>query len=239
MSFHDLLNGALQTNFDTDRPSLTISTNLSDTTSREFAKNCPGNPFTIAGETGITNIVIDGYSNNLDFLHFAINEHGCSSIGGTCISSFYNELADEKLCEIQLHQTESTHESIIPHKAHGSDVGHDLTAISIAKPLSSMTALYETGVSVKPPDGYYVQILPRSSLSKSGYILTNSVGIIDPSYRGTLKIALTKIDPSTPEIEFPFRCAQIVLCPYVHFKTKQVESLDVTQRNEGGFGSSN
>lgn len=241
MTSMDIINGAsgLRLNFDADRPLLTISSDLSITTTREIGKDCPGNPLVLAGEAGKTNIIIDGYSNLLDFFHFAINVCGCTHIGDYCISSLYHMIVDEKVCDIQLHQTTFPHETITPQKAHGSDVGHDLSAIGVAKQISAMTSLYETGVSVCPPDGYYVQILPRSSLSKSGYMLSNSVGIIDPSYRGTLKIALTKIDPSTPEIEFPFRCAQMVLCPYVHFKVKSVESLDITQRNDGGFGSSN
>ena len=237
----DIINGAsgLRLSFDADRPSLTISSDLSITTAREISRDCPGNPFAITGEAGKTNIIVDGYANLLDFFHFAINMCEYTHLGDYCISSLYHKLVDEKVCDIQLHPTDFPHEVVTPQKAHGSDVGHDLSAIGVAKQISAMTALYETGVSVCPPDGYYVQILPRSSLSKSGYVLSNSVGIIDPSYRGTLKIALTKIDPSAPAIEFPFRCAQMVLSPYVHFKVNPVETLNVTQRNDGGFGSSN
>ena len=54
--------------------------------------------------------------------------------------------------------------------------------------------MYDSYISVQPPEGYYFEIVPRSSISKLGYILTNSIGIIDPSYRGTLKVVLTKIN---------------------------------------------
>ena len=54
--------------------------------------------------------------------------------------------------------------------------------------------MYDTGIQVKPQYGYYFEIVPRSSLSKSGYILANSIGIIDPSYSGNLYIVLIKID---------------------------------------------
>ena len=79
--------------------------------------------------------------------------------------------------------------AFFPTKAHPSDIGYDLTAIDIFKKISNRTTLFETGIAVSPPQGYYLEIIPRSSLSKTGYMLANSVGIIDPDYTGTLKIA--------------------------------------------------
>ena len=68
--------------------------------------------------------------------------------------------------------------AIIPTKAHTSDIGYDITCIDIYKKINSRITLYETGIQVKPPSGYYVEIVPRSSICKTGYMLANSILII-------------------------------------------------------------
>ena len=129
--------------------------------------------------------------------------------------------------------------AILPSKIRASDVGFDLTVIKKFKDLNSNTALYETGITIQPPFGYYVEIVPRSSLSKSGYVQTNSVGIIDPNYLGTLKVPLTKIDTSVPDLTFPFTGSQLIIRRYEHCKIRKCDSQELisTSRNTGGFGS--
>jgi dUTP pyrophosphatase len=130
--------------------------------------------------------------------------------------------------------------AIIPSKSKESDAGYDLTVISIEKKFSDKVTLYDTGISIQIDNGYYAEVIPRSSLSKSGYILANSVGIIDASYRGSIYIALMKVDPNAPDIVLPFRCCQLLFRPQVHVLIKQTtESLQDTQRGQGGFGSTN
>ena len=68
--------------------------------------------------------------------------------------------------------------AVIPLKAHPSDIGYDLTAISLVKKLTEQTSLFDTGLAMTPPIGYYFEIIARSSISKTGYILSNSIGII-------------------------------------------------------------
>ena len=129
--------------------------------------------------------------------------------------------------------------SVVPTKAHPSDIGYDLTAIGVYKVVSERVTLYETGIKVESPPGYYVEILPRSSISKTGYMLANSVGVIDPSYRGTLKIALIQVDCSFRPLELPFTLCQLVLRKAEYSDIKIVNSLNDTVRGDGGFGSSN
>jgi dUTP pyrophosphatase len=127
--------------------------------------------------------------------------------------------------------------AVIPTKAFYNDVGYDLTVIDIFKVVSEHITIFETGIAVSPPEGYYLEIIPRSSLSKSGYMLANSIGIIDPSYTGTLKIALIKVDQTMPNIELPFKCCQLVLRKLENSNLQLVECFQETERGDGGFGS--
>jgi dUTP pyrophosphatase len=129
--------------------------------------------------------------------------------------------------------------AVIPNKAHPSDSGWDLTVISLEKTMDEGNVeLYNTHIKVKPPAGFYFEVVPRSSISKTGYALANSVGVIDASYRGDVFIALRKLRPDVT-LELPCRIAQLVLRPLIHFESEVVEALDDTVRGSGGFGSSN
>jgi deoxyuridine 5'-triphosphate nucleotidohydrolase len=128
--------------------------------------------------------------------------------------------------------------AILPSKGKYTDVGYDLTIIKSVKEWNNKTVLYDTGIKVKVQSGYYAEVVPRSSLSKSGYMLANSVGIIDPNYTGNILIALTKVDDSAPDLELPFRCCQLI------FRRNNIMELieskddfESTTRCENGFGS--
>lgn len=98
---------------------------------------------------------------------------------------------------------------IPPHKTRPSDSGFDLNLVSINKTVGKVT-LYGTGVSVQPPAGYYFDLVPKSSIINSGYIMANGVGIIDQGYTGEILVPLLKIDPCAPDLELPCRMVQIV-----------------------------
>lgn len=130
--------------------------------------------------------------------------------------------------------------AVVPSKTRLSDVGYDVSVIGLHKKLNSMTYLYKTGIKIQVPHGFYAEIVPRSSLSKSGYMLANSMGIIDPAYTGEIFIALVKIVPEAADIEFPFKCCQIILRPHYQLVMEEVYTdFDTTHRNDGGFGSTN
>jgi len=131
--------------------------------------------------------------------------------------------------------------AVKPTKSRASDVGYDLTIIKSSKRITENIIMFDTGVIVTPSYGFYFEIVPRSSLSKSGYMLANSIGIIDPSYQGTLKIVLIKIDDELPDIELPFKCCQLILRKMIHYELNEVskDNLIETNRSSGGFGSTN
>ena len=131
-------------------------------------------------------------------------------------------------------------DAVIPTKAHPSDTGYDLTLIRVSKDMSipgfEKIIMYDTGIAVCPPDGYYTEVVPRSSLSKTGYMLANSVGIIDASYRGSIKVVVTG-DDSLGGLSLPFKGFQLILRKLEEADVVEVDDLDQTVRGEGGFGS--
>ena len=127
--------------------------------------------------------------------------------------------------------------AIIPSRAHNSDIGYDLTAIKKYKVLKYGAILYDTGIAASPPPGYYLEIIPRSSLSKTGWMLANSVGIVDPDYTGNLYIALVRVALDAPELTLPFCKCQLVIRKINHATFREVNNLDDTIRGTGGFGS--
>lgn len=129
-------------------------------------------------------------------------------------------------------------DAVVPTKAHPTDVGYDLTVLSVHSKYPNGATLFDTGLVAVPPPGYYLEILPRSSLSKTGWMLANSVGVIDPNYRGKLLIALIKVNPDAPNLELPLKCCQLVLRKFEQADILEVDSIDETDRGSGGFGSS-
>jgi len=133
----------------------------------------------------------------------------------------------------------TTEDAVLPSKTRISDVGYDLSVIKKVKDLNKRVGLYDTGIKLRVSKGYYTEVVPRSSLSKSGYMLANSVGIIDRSYNGNIYVALAKIDEDAPEITFPFRCCQLIFRRQEHVEIIEAtkEKLQLTSRDQGGFGS--
>lgn len=133
----------------------------------------------------------------------------------------------------------SRQNAVVPKRAHETDTGYDLTIVDKVQEFNSKTTLYTTGIKIQLENGFYAEIVPRSSLSKSGYILANSVGIIDETYQGELMIAVTKIVDEVPDLQLPFRGFQLIIRRRVNAHFTEVEFFEEkTERSEGGFGSS-
>lgn len=129
-------------------------------------------------------------------------------------------------------------EAVAPSKSRPSDSGYDLTLLGPRggdedRPVQ----LYRTGIRVSPLHGWYFDLVPRSSIIKTGYMLGNSIGVIDRSYRGEVLVPLIKVVPDAPDLEFPCRLVQLIPRPVVHGRIEEVETLEATERGAGGFGS--
>jgi len=166
--------------------------------------------------------------------------------------------------EIRIKKKDSN--AIIPTKAHPSDAGMDLYVHSI-EDKSDGSKFVCFGVAFEIPKGYMMNIVPRSSLSKYGWVLANSFGVVDSDYRGYVKawfrplmngtIEAYHIDVidnqiSTHELEdnirlnynnFPYeegdRAAQALILPVPSVSLTEVSELSETDRGDGGFGSTN
>lgn len=95
-----------------------------------------------------------------------------------------------------------------------------------------------TGLALAIPEGYEIQVRPRSGLAlKHGITVPNTPGTIDSDYRGELKVILINLGPEPFAIARGDRVAQLVLAPVVQAAWDEVAELDATERGEGGFGS--
>ena len=99
-------------------------------------------------------------------------------------------------------------------------------------------ALVPTGLRFAIPEGFEVQIRPRSGLAlKHGITLPNAPGTIDSDYRGALGVIVLNAGQDSFTIAHGDRIAQMILSPVVRADFELVEQLSETARGEGGFGS--
>ena len=106
------------------------------------------------------------------------------------------------------------------------------------KILPGKSEIISTGLAVVIPKNFEIQIRPRSGLAaKSQISVLNTPGTIDADYRGELKVILINLSDKVFVVEKGLRIAQMVLCPVVKAKLKEVTELENTGRGSGGFGS--
>ena len=99
-------------------------------------------------------------------------------------------------------------------------------------------AIVPTGLRVAIPEGFEMQIRPRSGLAlKHGITLPNTPGTIDSDYRGPLGVALVNLGAAPFVVSHGDRIAQCVIAPVLQARFEVVETLDITARGAGGFGS--
>ena len=99
-------------------------------------------------------------------------------------------------------------------------------------------AIVPTGLRVAIPEGFEMQIRPRSGLAlKHGITLPNTPGTIDSDYRGPLGVALVNLGAAPYVVSHGDRIAQCVIAPVLQAGFEVVDNLDTTARGAGGFGS--
>jgi dUTP pyrophosphatase len=137
--------------------------------------------------------------------------------------------------------------------AHGADLplpsyespgaaGMDLrAAVELGAPVvlaPGERAAIPTGLAIALPEGYEGQVRPRSGLAlRAGITALNTPGTIDADYRGEVKVILINHGAQAVTIQRGDRIAQLIIAPVVQALWSEVDSLDVTGRGAGGFGS--
>lgn len=130
--------------------------------------------------------------------------------------------------------------AIAPAYATDGSLGMDLAA-AVDKPITikpGERALIPLGFALQIPDGWGAFIFPRSGLSyKKGITMANCVGVIDTDYTGEVKASAVNLSDSEYTISPGDRVAQLVFLPVEKARLVEAESLDDTERGDGGFGS--
>lgn len=130
--------------------------------------------------------------------------------------------------------------AVIPEYKTSGAAGADVCAF-IESPIvlkAGERVIVPTGLFFEIPEGYEIQVRPRSGLAaKYGVTVLNTPGTIDSDYRGQLKIILINLGESEFVINNGERIAQIIISPVIQADFKAVDSLSDTDRGECGFGS--
>ncbi len=131
------------------------------------------------------------------------------------------------------------HESaIIPKYEHPNDAGLDLVSIDELELPSGESRLIHTGISIELPQGTEAQIRPRSGLAlKYQITVLNTPGTVDEGYRGEIGVILINHGKSSFQVTKGMKIAQMVITPVVRVDVEEVNSLSLTSRGNGGFGS--
>ena len=118
------------------------------------------------------------------------------------------------------------------------DAGFDLYSLETGVMKPGERRLFDTGLRMQLPKGYYGQIFPRSSMACKG--VDTSAGVIDSSYRGKVKILLVNNGSQPYTVETGAKVAQLVIIKIWNsnpHEVTDVESLESSERGDGGFGS--
>lgn len=151
----------------------------------------------------------------------------------------------------------------MPEYAHPDDSGMDVYAVDNYVIHPGETKLIPTGIKMAVPNGYEIQIRPKSGRAlKTKMRIANSIGTVDAGFRGELQVIIENIEPPIKDITYDFddngrpiitsilrgsdmtigkgeKFAQLVLMEVPKAVLFQVENLDDTERGNGGFGSTN
>lgn len=128
--------------------------------------------------------------------------------------------------------------AILPTKAHSTDAGFDLHAVSKNYD-DDGNVVYGCGLAFEIPEGYMGLVFPRSSNAKKSLILSNSVGVIDAGYRGEVTAKFKRLHATNySEYMIYERFAQLVVLPIPNIEFEEARELSDSERGTGGYGSS-
>lgn len=132
-----------------------------------------------------------------------------------------------------------TSDAVIPTQGSDGAAALDLYATQDHMILPGKEAvMIGTGIAIELPKNIAILLLPRSGLSfRQGLVPVNSPGLIDPDYRGEIKVAMYNRYPEEAIVRKGERIAQIMFVPFYDINFQVVDELSSTERAAGGFGS--
>ena len=128
--------------------------------------------------------------------------------------------------------------AVAPTQGTPGSAGFDLTAVSRNFDADHSVWDYGTGLAVEIPEGHVGLVFPRSSIYRTGDILSNGVGVIDSDYRGEIRAKFYSVDHLFDcPCEVGDRIGQLVIVPIPKVEYGEAEELSETARGAGGYGS--
>ena len=128
-------------------------------------------------------------------------------------------------------------EAMFPYKGTPHSACWDVWAVSKEVLYDGKVIKYGLGIAVELPEKTQLDLRPRSSIWKTGLVLTNSVGTIDEDYRGEISAVFYNVVPELPDYEIGDRIGQIQVVDRKDVVFRETSKLSETIRGEGGFGS--
>jgi dUTP pyrophosphatase len=126
-----------------------------------------------------------------------------------------------------------------PERTRPGDAGYDLRCVEAFALEPGERRLVPTGVAIALPAGIAGLVVPRSGLAiKHGISVVNGPGLVDPNYRGELRVILVNLGSERFEAAAGDRIAQLVLVPFITPDLQLVDELPASERGANGFGSS-
>jgi dUTP pyrophosphatase len=130
-------------------------------------------------------------------------------------------------------------DAVPPARTRSGDAGYDLRATERVSIPQEGRRRVGTGIALALPEGVAGLVTPRSGLANDhGLTLLNAPGLIDPNYRGEIKVILHNTGDRRYTVEVGDRIAQLLLVPYWAPEIEIVDELSATERGSSGFGSS-
>lgn len=128
-------------------------------------------------------------------------------------------------------------DAIVPKKATSGSAAFDCYLPETYTPITQgQTAIVPLGFSLQPPKGYCVRLIPRSGLASRGLHIANSPALVDEDYTGEIGVILYSINGIFP-LNKGDRICQLMIEKVIESEFEVVDELDLTERGEGGFGS--
>ena len=147
-----------------------------------------------------------------------------------------NEIREGLTHRVRLGFKKLDPEAQLPKYAHEGDAGMDVFALNDCELIGAKPQMVHTGIAAEIPDGYEIQVRPRSGLAVKGVTVFNAPGTVDSKYRGEICVIMLTVNQFY-KVNKGDKIAQLVLAPVTFAEPYEVQELSETDRGTGGFGS--